>query len=88
MEYQITHIRLSSNQISTKKISHVKLSNGKIETLISIIANVDKGNSYYYRSFGFYKTYIEVIRTNEKAPYICSKNSITIRDNLLNIPRF
>ncbi|MCY7908300.1 DUF3892 domain-containing protein [Bacillus inaquosorum] len=89
MIYQITHIRLSNNSsTSTENISHIKLSNGIEETKAQAVKYIDGGSQYYYTQSTGSRAIVETVHPATREPYLRTKANNTIKDNLLNLPKF
>lgn len=90
MSKHIVSVRLSEvNANTTDKITHVRFSNGSMESVPSVVqAAILFGTGYYYTTADGRKADVEAINPANGAPYIRTKANITVRDNLLNLPRF
>ena len=93
IKYQITHIHLlDSNEISTDKITHVKLSNNltcTTEELIEFLTGRFRYQFFYvYQNIILFKLYIEATSSPKSKPYIRTKGLHTSKDLLLSLPRF
>lgn len=89
MAYQITHIRLSDNNLArSEKITDVKLSNNSIQQVSEVVKWIDLGLEYYYTTATYSIANVEAVHPSIGNPYIRTKANKTERDNLLSLPRF
>lgn len=89
MSCKITHIRTSDDYATeTDKITHVKLNNGKIESVTQVVFFLDMNIDYYYTTSSNSKALVESVHPQNGLPYIRTKANHTTKDNLLSLPRF
>ncbi|KSU01581.1 hypothetical protein KF201_1260 [Lactococcus lactis subsp. lactis] len=89
MVYKITHIRLSNpSEVSTKKITHIKLESGVVETAAMAAYFIDMGCKYTYTNSAGKEIFVTSVHPIFGNPYIETLDRTTEFDELLNLPYF
>ncbi len=90
MSFRITHIRMAEGYTALpEKITHVRLQDGKVETVKEVVKWIDHPFEYYYftESDGS-KAIVETVHPTGRDPYIRTAKNDSILDNLLSLPKF
>ncbi|MGC3434453.1 DUF3892 domain-containing protein [Enterococcus faecalis] len=89
MAFKIIGIKVSdNNSTSTDKITHVKLEDGKKESVEQVVKQLDTNTEYYYTTSNNSTALVESVHPQNGCAYIKTKANNTEKDNLLNLPKF
>ncbi|AYG00109.1 DUF3892 domain-containing protein [Lactococcus allomyrinae] len=91
MEYQITHIRVSDNYVSsTDKITDVKLSSDLEYSVADIIRFINNDSRFFYTCAYSQadKVYLEAVCSANGILCLHTEANPISNDNLLSLPRF
>ncbi|WP_054690882.1 DUF3892 domain-containing protein [Fructilactobacillus florum] len=88
MSYEIKEVHLDSDSNYESDITKVKLSDGKVEQVSSVVINIDDHMKYYFTSSSNTKTLVDSVHPLHRDPYIRTVPNQTTSDNLLSLTRF
>ncbi|NLT84894.1 DUF3892 domain-containing protein [Leuconostoc sp.] len=89
MSYEITHVRLDNVYNGSEDlITDVKLSDGAIESVDSVVIFIDSQMDYFFTDHLGSKAQVDSVHPEGKPAYIRTKPNQTTTDNLLSLPRF
>lgn len=91
MIYKITHIRLSTDlkaSAPTKRITHIKLQSGVVETAAMAAYFIDMGCKYTYTNSVGKEIFVTSIHPMFGNPYIETLDRISESDELYDLPYF
>jgi hypothetical protein len=89
MAYEIVAVRINGYFAdSTDKITHVKLSDGTVESVSQVVSYIDSGMDYFYTESYYSRAQVESVHPTYGSAYIRTKRNSTGADNLLNLPKF
>ncbi|MCH5385246.1 DUF3892 domain-containing protein [Limosilactobacillus reuteri] len=89
MANQIVAVRIKDIfALKPSDITDVKLLDGSIESVQSVVKYIDSGSVYFYTTSWNSRAEVETVHPDFRDPYIRTKANYTTADNLLSLPKF